>query len=144
MHRGIRYHLQKRKCARSSVLLWFAHWLSGLIRRCPGLLVLQNCTCNVGYLNDWGFCLKIVLLGGHNRGVCDELERKCNISGKLSTLVQYHCWGKHCSAACGVFHQDTECFSLLGRSCWLHCRGSDAYLSSPLSLRRLYFSLLWL
>lgn len=24
-----------------------------------------------------------------------------------------------------------ECFSLLGRSCWLHCRGSDAYLCLP-------------
>lgn len=25
----------------------------------------------------------------------------------------------------------TECWSLLGRSCWLHCRGSDAYLCLP-------------
>lgn len=47
---------------------------------------------------------------------------------KLSSLLQYQYWGKHCSAAGGVFHQDTECFSLLGRWCWLECRCSDAYL----------------
>lgn len=33
---------------------------------------------------------------------------------KLFTLVQYQGWRKHCSAAGGVFHQDTE--SVL--ACW--------------------------
>lgn len=47
---------------------------------------------------------------------------------KLSSLLQYQYWGKHCSAAGGVFHQDTECFRLSGRWCWLQCRCSDAYL----------------